>query len=104
MITRAVVFGSKELSCGHLYGKASIFESILDTKDVEIVEVRSALRSGAGCAGSALFLSCGFLDEKNVKQWRRFRVKLRVIAAGFRCLSSLLIRGNWISFELVGGA
>jgi hypothetical protein len=74
MITSAVVFVSKELSCGHLYGLASMFESILDNERVESVGVRNILRSGSRCARPGSFLSLG-LEENVPKQFRRLKRK-----------------------------
>ena len=68
IITNAVVFGSKELSCGHLYGLASMLESILDNESVEIVGAFSIVRSGTRCAHWGFF-SRG-LEVKNPKQLR----------------------------------
>jgi hypothetical protein len=85
MITSAVVFVSKELSCGHLYGLASMFESILDNERVESVGLRNILRSGSRCARPGFFLSLG-LEENVPKQFRRLRRKwFRVDVAGFAC-------------------
>jgi len=70
MITSAVVFGSKELSCGHLYGLASILESMLDNESVEIVGVFRIFRSGTRCTRTDFFFSRG-LEENNPKQLRR---------------------------------
>jgi hypothetical protein len=90
MITSAVVFGSKELSCGHLYGLASMFESIFVNERVESVGVRNILCSGSGCARPGFFLSLG-LEENVPKQFRRLRRKwFRVDVAGLVCFFSSL--------------
>ena len=104
MITSAVVFGSNELSCGHLYGDASILESILDSETVAIVKVRRFLR--LRCIGRAETLRLSdALEGNKPKQLRRLR-RERFAGVSAPCFgsSSLLIR--WTSFELVplGGA
>jgi hypothetical protein len=104
MITRAVVFGSNELSCGHWYGEASMLDSILDIDKVEIVEARRILWSETTCfAGPALLVRLGF-GAQNMKQLDRVRVKRRVEVAGFRCFSSVLIRGSFELVSTLGGA
>jgi len=84
IITRAVVFGSNELSCGHLYGEASMLDSILDIDKIEVFEVRRVLCSETMCSARSALVVPRDLDEENVKQLNRRRVKLRVDGAGFR--------------------
>jgi hypothetical protein len=81
-----------------------MLDSILDIDKFEIVEVRRILCSGTTCfAGLALLVRLGF-EAQNVKQLDRIRVKRRVEVAGFRCFSSVLIRGSFGLISTPGGA
>jgi hypothetical protein len=87
-----------------------MFDSILNNERLEIVEVRSILRSGARCTRAGFFLARDL--KKNVlKQLRRLKGKKRGVGVvGFGCFFSSLFQvdsGKETSFELVptlGGA
>jgi hypothetical protein len=100
MMTKAVVFGSKLLSWGHLYGEASMLDAIFECQSGKIWGICTILRSGTWTLGGNLCFF-GFLLPKNETQLLKRHLGKVVIVDSFPDCSSSLIRGNWIRFDLL---